>query len=79
MSQPEYATTKIVCNEVYNVLCTYLKGSSEKNELYMARHMAFFQEQVPKQMLMKSYCLTFDWLIAWGRPGRRARLYGVDA
>lgn len=46
VSEPEHAGTKSICNLVYCVLKAYLEGNSRKNELYMARHVAFFQHQV---------------------------------
>ena len=32
--------------ECYDVLYTYLKGDSRKNELYIAKHIEFFESQI---------------------------------
>ena len=36
-----WPNTKGVCNSIFRVLKAYLDGSSRKNELYMAQHIAF--------------------------------------
>lgn len=37
---------KIVSQEMYRVIQTFLEGNSRKNELYLAKHIAYFQTQV---------------------------------
>eukprot|EP00730_Choanoeca_flexa_P015736 TRINITY_DN7294_c0_g1_i2.p1 TRINITY_DN7294_c0_g1~~TRINITY_DN7294_c0_g1_i2.p1 ORF type:complete len:190 (+),score=28.67 TRINITY_DN7294_c0_g1_i2:75-572(+) len=46
LHRPQHEDTLRVLNAAYNVIEVYLKGNSRKNELYMARHIPFFQSQV---------------------------------
>ena len=43
---PRYRSTKRICDATYGVLQAFLLGDSRKNELYIARHIAFFQTQI---------------------------------
>ena len=44
--KPQYRSVRNLLNAVYAVLQAFLMGKSRKNELYIARHIAFFQTQV---------------------------------
>ena len=37
--------------ECYDVLYTYLKGDSRKNELYIAKHIEFFESQISFEVI----------------------------
>ena len=41
--------------ECYDVLYTYLKGDSRKNELYIAKHIEFFEAQISHEV-RSSFC-----------------------
>ena len=36
----------LVCTKLYDVMASFMDGDSRKNELFMARHIGFFQQQV---------------------------------
>ena len=42
--------------EGYDVLYTYLMGDSRKNELYIAKHIDFFESQISYEVITV-YCL----------------------
>jgi hypothetical protein len=44
--QPRHRNTKRVADAVYKVLAVFLEGDSRKNELYISRHIGFFQTQI---------------------------------
>ncbi len=35
-----------ICDDVYEVLTDYVYGDGRKNELYLAKHIPFFQKQL---------------------------------
>eukprot|EP00053_Salpingoeca_punica_P017480 m.168492 g.168492 ORF g.168492 m.168492 type:complete len:2590 (+) comp17217_c0_seq4:243-8012(+) len=46
LGDPRHKNTKQVAVAVYSVLEAYLNGDSRKNELYICRHIGFFQTQI---------------------------------
>ena len=43
--------------EAYDVLYMYLKGDSRKNELYIAKHIDFFESQISYEVSMDGFML----------------------
>ena len=45
--------------ECYDVLYTYLMGDSRKNELYIAKHIEFFETQISSEVSEINHCLDY--------------------